>query len=131
MRPKTKDTLIQENIELHHQNHLRDEIIAAMVKGNIAYFGRGHFRLGICGETRAHGGAVIEMVRETTHEAWRVNGVYFWEKYIQEVRQYPVKYNDAEMQNRRNIAEDVAVYVVEQQRNYFQPKITERLENKG
>ena len=120
----SKANLIQENAQLSAAVAVRDEYLMHAFRGEVTFISKGQTRLGICGETRAHGGVVIESNRDNTGK-WYVFGVHYWESFYQRIREYPLRHDDKEGQDLRTCAMQAAAHIAKVQAEFYAPKVLE------
>lgn len=122
MKTPKKSDLLRENGELRHSLNLHEQYLAHAFRSEVTFIQKGGMRLGICGETRAHGGIVLESARAQDGKMFVV-GVFYWESYYQSVRAYPARHDDKEAQDRRTCAEQVAKHVNAKQAAFYAPRV--------
>lgn len=122
MKTPSKAALLAENAELKHAVGVRDEYLMHAFRGEVSFTSKGRTRLGICGETRAHGGVVLEAFKDVAG-VWHVAGVYYWESFYEKARNFPVRHDDTDGQDRRTCASQVAAQVAKKQADFYAPKV--------
>lgn len=105
----SKADLIAENKKLKNAISVRDLYLSHAFRSEVTFIQKGSMRLGICGETRAHGGIVLHAWRD--EGKWNVLTVEHWETFAQLVRVYPYRHDDKEGHDLRDCVEQVAKHV--------------------
>ena len=123
MKTLNKSDLLKQNEELSHAIWVRDQYLEHAFRGEVTFISKGGQRLGICGETRAHGGIVLEAANDTGK--WYVVGVHYWEAFAQKIRNYPFRHDDKEGQNLRTCVEQASKHIANIQAAFYAPRVAD------
>jgi hypothetical protein len=120
----SKANLINRVAELERELSVRDIYLSYAFKSEVTHITKGTCKLSVCAECAAHGGVVLESMRDNTGK-WYVVGVYYWESFYTKVREYPARHDDVEAQDRRACASSVAKHVADKQAAFYAPRVAQ------
>lgn len=126
MKTPSKTQLLQENTELRRERDLMQEYLSHAFRSKVTFIQKGPTRLGLCGECRAHGGVVLEAMKDDAGQ-WTVIGVYYFEARRDYVAKYPVRHDDDERQAWRTCYSQAARHVADIQHAFYAPRVVEAL----
>ena len=124
MRTRMKSDLLRENAEISAALNVRDCYLTQAFRGDVTFISKGAVRLGICAETHAHGGVVLEAHKDNPGN-WYVVGVHYWEEFSKRIREYPFRHDDYEGLDLRTCVEQVQKHVSAKQAAFYAPKVAE------
>jgi hypothetical protein len=125
MKTLSKSELVKQNAELKSALDVREEYLTHAFRSEVTFIQKGNSRLGICGETRAHGGVVLEAARDEETRKWYVVGVHYWEARNATIAAHPFRHDDKEGLDLRTCYNQAARHVAEAQAKFYAPKIAE------
>ncbi len=111
--------------ELEKALGLHEQYLSHAFRSEVTHITKGDVRLSICGESRAHGGIVLEAMRSEHNSPWSVIGVFYWEAYRENVRLYPARHDDKEAQDRHILVDQVTAHVNKIQSAFYAPRVAE------
>lgn len=126
MKTLKKTDLLSENKRLSAALDVHEAYLMHAFRGEVTFVSKGNVRIGYCGETRAHGGIVLEAMRGDGGQ-WYVFGVHYFEAWYEGIRNYPVRDDDKERIDLRICATQAASQIAEKQAAFFAPKVAQEM----